>query len=86
MRSTTAQFRCGTLPVCVEKGRICCEPLAEESVLFLTLDEIETEQLFLLKCPLFDDLDSSVLDNTLGAASFNDNDLLVFKIFRCSFH
>lgn len=45
--------------------------------------QIETEEHFLLKCSLYNDLRNSLLESTLGSVNFNDNDL--FKTLLCNF-
>jgi hypothetical protein len=53
LRSTMAMFRCGVLPLRIETGWYKGEPVEDRICTMRNLNEIESEQHFLLFCPSY---------------------------------
>lgn len=83
MRSLTAQFRVGILPLAVETGRFKRITL-EERICFMCPDSVEDEKHLLLYCPIYTNqrnvLFGKAIELDPSFATFNDNTKIKFII------
>ena len=63
-RSVFAQFRCGVLPLNIEVGRFRGLPETDRLCIFCNNNSIESEIHFLLECPFYSTIRTSLLNVT----------------------
>ncbi|XP_048743557.2 uncharacterized protein LOC125656974 [Ostrea edulis] len=78
-RSIMSQFRCGILPLRIETGRYYGEPAVERICLLCSLNCVEDEIHFLLYCPLYSKLRTTLFENT-GFDQMSMSDVEVLRM------